>query len=75
MSEVIAKPQIKNSRLPMLLIFLIPSVAMGFAWLMFFTGLFIPEGRTNKGELILPSAQFSELQLIQGEAALQAGRA
>ena len=71
MSEAIIKPQTKNSRLPMLLIFLIPSVAMGFAWLMFFTGLWIPDGRTNKGELILPPAQFSELQLIQGETALQ----
>ena len=71
MSEAIAKPQIKNSRLPMLLIFLIPSVAMGLAWLMFLTGLFIPEGKTNKGELILPAAQFSELRLIQGDAALK----
>ena len=71
MSEAIAKPQIKNSRLPVLLIFLIPSVAMGLAWLMFFTGLWLPDGRTNKGELILPPAQFSQLQLIQGDAALK----
>ena len=65
MSEAIAKPQAKRSRLPLLLIFLIPSVAMGMAWLMYFTGLLIPEGRTNKGELILPPAQFSELNLLQ----------
>ena len=74
MSEAIAKPQTKNpvkdNRLPLLLIFLIPSVAMGLAWLMFFTGLWIPDGRTNKGELILPPAQFSELRLIQGETPL-----
>ena len=71
MSEAIAKPQAKNGRLPLLLIFLIPSVAMGLAWLMYFTGLLIPEGRTNKGELILPPAQFSELKLLQGETLLQ----
>ena len=71
MSEAIAKPQAKNGRLPLLLIFLIPSVAMGLAWLMYFTGLLVPEGRTNKGELILPPAQLTELRLIQGESLLQ----
>ena len=71
MSEAVAKPQIKNGRLPLLLIFLIPTVAMGLAWLMYFTGLLLPEGRTNKGELILPPAQFSELKLLQGETSLQ----
>lgn len=81
MSETIAKPQTgarsehkapqKNSRLPMLLIILIPSVAMGLAWLMFFTGLWVPDGRTNNGDLILPPVQFSELRLIEGETPLQ----
>lgn len=71
MSEAVAKPQIKNGRLPLLLIVLIPTVAMGLAWLMYFTGLLLPEGRTNKGELILPPAQFSELRLLQGETSLQ----
>lgn len=74
MSEAVAKPQIKNGRLPLLLIFLIPTVAMGLAWLMYFTGLLIPQGRTNKGELILPPVQFSELKLLQGEAPLQLDR-
>ena len=70
MSEATAKPRMKNGRLPLLLIFLIPSVAMGLAWLMYFTGLWIPEGRTNKGELLLPPTQFSELNLLQGEVPL-----
>ena len=45
------------------LVFLIPAVAMGMAWFMYFTGVWIPDGRTNKGELILPPALFAELNL------------
>ncbi|MFK0571321.1 hypothetical protein [Endozoicomonas sp.] len=67
MPEIIAKPK-KNSRLQLALVVLIPSIAMGMAWLMYFTGLGVPDGRTNKGELLLPPAQFSALNLQDGDA-------
>nr|MDT0253449.1 hypothetical protein [Endozoicomonas sp.] len=67
MPEIIAKPK-KNSRLQLALVVLIPSIAMAMAWLMYFTGLGVPDGRTNKGELLLPPAQFSALNLQDGDA-------
>ena len=63
MSETIIKTSPVNSRWQLLLIFLIPFTAMGLAWIMYFTGAWIPDGRTNKGDLMLPPAQFSELDL------------
>ncbi len=59
---------VKNSRgkWQLALVFLIPALGMGMAWLMYFTGLWIPEGRTNKGELILPPYQFTDLKLFNG---------
>lgn len=56
-----------NNRLQLALVVLIPSIAMALAWLMYFTGALVPEGRTNKGELLLPPAQFSALKLQDGD--------
>lgn len=60
--------QKNNNRLQLALVILIPSIAMGLAWLMYFTGAWIPEGRTNKGELLLPPAQLSALKLQGADA-------
>lgn len=70
MTGAAVNTQKKTGRGPLLLIFLIPTIAMGMAWMMFFTGLWIPEGRTNKGKLILPPVLFSELQLMEGQQPL-----
>ncbi len=63
---------INKNRFQLALVILIPSIAMGLAWIMYFTGAWIPEGRTNKGELLLPPAQFSALHLQSGEKSVDA---
>lgn len=63
MSETTIKTASAKNRWPMILIFLIPFTAMTLAWVMYFTGAWVPDGRTNKGDLMLPPAQFSELHL------------
>lgn len=71
MTETIINPdsskQKKKNRLQLALVILIPTVAMAMAWIMYFTGVLIPEGRTNKGELLLPPARFADLHLQDGE--------
>lgn len=59
---MVIKPKAKN-RLQLALIFLIPTVAMALAWLMYFTGIWVPDERTNKGELLLPPVQIADLHL------------
>lgn len=59
--------QKNRNRFQLALVFLIPAVAMSLAWIMYFTGLWIPEGRTNKGELLLPPAHYTDLHLKHGE--------
>lgn len=61
--EAVIKTQSKSNRWQALLIFLIPAVAMGAAWFMYFTGMGIPDSRTNKGELIVPPVAFAQLSL------------
>ena len=61
------KTTMNKNRLQLALVILIPSIAMGLAWIMYFTGAWVPDGRTNKGELLLPPAQFSALHLQDGE--------
>ncbi len=56
-----------RNRLQLALLFLIPFAAMSLAWIMYFTGLWLPDGRTNKGELLSPPASFADLHLKQGE--------
>ncbi len=64
--------QKNRNRLQLVLVFLIPTVAMSLAWIMYFTGLWIPEGRTNKGKLLSPPANFADLQLKHGEQDFEA---
>jgi len=64
--------QKNRNRLQLALVFLIPAVAMSLAWIMYFTGLWIPEGRTNKGELLSPPANFVDLHLKHGEQNFEA---
>ena len=66
MMEAVINPKSKSNRWQALLIFLIPAIAMGAAWFMYFTGVGLPEGRTNKGELILPPTLLSKLKLQKG---------
>lgn len=66
MNQTTAMQAIGN-RWPLLLIFMIPGTAMVLAWVMYFTGVALPEGRTNKGILITPAVQLSQLQLREGD--------
>ncbi|WP_067515809.1 hypothetical protein [Endozoicomonas ascidiicola] len=56
----------KRDRLQLALVFLIPTTAMALAWTMYFTGVWVPDGRTNKGELLLPPAQLADIPLRDG---------
>ncbi len=58
-----AKNRKAKSYLQLALIFLMPTIAMSLAWLMYFTGIWVPDGRTNKGKLLLPPVQFADLHL------------
>ena len=58
-----AKNRKEKSYLQLALIFLMPTIAMSLAWLMYFTGIWVPDGRTNKGKLLLPPVQFADLHL------------
>ncbi|MRI33339.1 hypothetical protein EOPP23_10120 [Endozoicomonas sp. OPT23] len=55
-----------EGRWQLYLVILIPSLAMGLAWYLYFFGVgFVPDGRTNKGELLLPPASFQSMNLSQ----------
>ena len=56
----------KNGRLQLVLIVLIPLLVIGLSSLMYYSGLFIPETRTNKGELILPPKSLASFGLSYG---------
>ena len=57
----------KKGRLQMLLIFGIPAVAICLSYFMYFTGAFVPEGKTNKGQLILPPKSLNQMSLKLGD--------
>ncbi len=46
------------------IVFILPFLMFGLAWFMYFSGQWLPEGRTNKGALLLPPGHFGQLQLI-----------
>ena len=52
-----------KGRWPLMVVILVPVLSLGLAWFMYFYGQFVPEGRTNKGELMLPPAAFDRLGL------------
>lgn len=58
-----------RGRLTLISIFAIALVPMALATYMYFNDVLVPQGRTNKGTLILPPLEFDELQLTndQGE--------
>ena len=64
--EAVIKNNHKKHRWQALAILLIPALVMGLAWFIYFTGIGIPDGRTNKGTLISPPTAFDELQLHNG---------
>ena len=54
----------RKGRLQLVLLFLIPSLAMGTAWfLYFFASDWVTGGQTNKGELVIPPASFESMRL------------
>lgn len=61
-----------SGRLQLVLIFLLPLLVIGVSTTMYFSGLFIPDGRTNKGELILPPKALTSLQLSSGSGVFTA---
>ncbi len=60
--EAVIQNKTNKSRWQAILIFLIPAASMGMAWLMYFTGAWIPSDRTNKGALLLPPVTFQGLE-------------
>ena len=69
--EATIKTKVKSNRWQAVLIFLIPALAMGAAWFTYFTGIGIPDARTNKGELMLPPALFADLNLNEGSTPVE----
>ena len=56
-----------KGRFQMFLIFAIPALAICLSYFMYFTGVFVPEGKTNKGQLILPPKSLNQMTLTNGE--------
>lgn len=61
---------VRSNRRKLLLMFAIPFAVLFGAYLMFYTGVGIPTGTTNKGELITPAIQTDELvySILRDEA-------
>ena len=59
----------EKSRLQMLVIFAIPMLLISLSYFMYYTGAFLPTGRTNKGQLILPPKSLGQMELKQGGSA------
>ncbi|MGI9275863.1 MAG: SCO family protein [Endozoicomonas sp.] len=55
-----------KGRWQLMVVILVPVLSLGLAWFMYFYGQFVPDGRTNKGELMLPPASFGSLGLQNG---------
>ena len=55
-----------KGRWQLMVVILVPVLSLGLAWFMYFYGQFVPEGRTNRGELMLPPASFESLGLQSG---------
>lgn len=55
----------QTSKLQMILIFCLPFLAISLSYFMYFTGAFVPEGRVNNGELILPAKALARLGLVK----------
>lgn len=63
-----SRAALRASRLKLLLLFLIPLLAIGFASLVYYTGVGLPRATSNKGELLVPPRQIDELavQAVDG---------
>lgn len=58
-----APAPVAHPRLKLALMFLLPFLAVGLATLVFFTGIGVPKGTTNKGVLLEPPRQIDDLPL------------
>jgi hypothetical protein len=58
-----APDRVRASRIKLALIFLLPVLAVGFATLVYYTGVGIPRGTTNKGVLMQPPRQIDEIDI------------
>lgn len=56
--------QIRASRRKLMLLFLMPVVAIGLSTLVYFTGVGIPDGTTNRGTLLQPPVNVDAIELI-----------
>lgn len=59
----VERPGVSHARLKLLLMFLMPALAVILASVVFFTGVGLPRGTTNKGVLVQPPRQIDELEL------------
>lgn len=57
--------QARNNRIKLLVLILIPFTLMALAWVVFYTGIGMPSGTSNKGLLINPPLQLNDL-VMQG---------
>lgn len=55
----------RRSRWQAAIVFVLPFLLFGLAWFMYFSGQWVPEGRTNKGTLLLPPSQFDDLVSLE----------
>ena len=63
MSQSSGTSSTKRGHIQLALVFIIPTVAIVLAWTMYFTGFWVPDSRTNKGELLLPPVQLVDIPL------------
>lgn len=54
------KKELRSSRLKLAILIIVPFALMAIAWTMFYTGVGMPVGTANKGELIDPPLQLSD---------------
>lgn len=57
----------RQARLKLLALFLAPMAVIGAAYLIFYTGVGLPSGTTNRGQLLQPPPQIGELSLRHGD--------
>ena len=64
---MMAPDAVRASRLKLAMMFLLPLLAVGLATLVFYTGIGIPRGTTNKGVLMQPPRQIDELRIVAAD--------
>lgn len=68
-ASTVSPKQVKINRMKLLVLLAIPISMLGLAYFVYFTGIGMPEGTSNKGVLINPPIQLNELA-AEGEGSL-----